>query len=180
MYTAASGATIANTGEKDITFQTDEGRNSMMNMHASDAQRPLLNVPRQCDVGHRVAFTSEGGCIQHEGGLGPLVLRIPRCTAWRRSHQMSLLGFNRQGKWAPPLEFERSRRWCWMWRRRRVRKGAHPSRSAAPEHPHQTTRTATTVPTYHTGLGAPCVSRAEHVAVTPGEGRDVRTGGFPR
>ena len=67
VYTAANGTTMANKGEKEVTFMTGEGHTCMMKMQVTDVQRPLISVSRLCDAGHKVVFTRAGGYIQHEG-----------------------------------------------------------------------------------------------------------------
>lgn len=67
VYTAANGTTMANRGEKAVTFRTCEGYDCMLKMQVTDVQRPLISVSRICDAGHRVVVTRQGGYIQHEG-----------------------------------------------------------------------------------------------------------------
>lgn len=67
LCTTANGTTMVNKGQKEVAFRTNKGHNRMLNMHFTGVQRPLRSVSRICGSGHRAAFTSEGGLIQHEG-----------------------------------------------------------------------------------------------------------------
>lgn len=79
-------------------------REQRLHAQAADVQRPLISVSRVCEAGHRVAFTSQGGYIQHE--------ETGRMTTFYRDHNVYRMsveavggqptGFTRQGKCDPP------------------------------------------------------------------------------
>lgn len=65
-HTAANGATMPNSTEKEVRFRAAEGLRCMPNMQVADAKPPLGSVSRIGVVGPRVLVTSQGGYLQHE------------------------------------------------------------------------------------------------------------------
>ena len=63
MYSTADGGEIANLGEQNIRFQTQEGHRCGMTFQVADVKRPLLSVPALAARGNRVTFDNTGGTI---------------------------------------------------------------------------------------------------------------------
>ena len=67
-YQSASGAKIANQGEKKLQVVTEEGQEAEATFQIADVTRPLSAVSRICDKGNVVVFSHDGGFIENLAG----------------------------------------------------------------------------------------------------------------
>ena len=67
-YQSASGAKIANQGEKRLQVVTEEGQEAEATFQIAEVTRPLSAVSRICDKGNVVVFSHDGGFIQNMAG----------------------------------------------------------------------------------------------------------------
>ena len=65
-YRTASGAPVANLGEPDVKFLTNEGYVGEIPFQLADIERPLIAVSSLAKAGNAVELTQDGGSITHQ------------------------------------------------------------------------------------------------------------------
>ena len=65
-YVAANGGKLANLGEKQVRFKTDEGRSCGMTFQCVDVNKALGSVKKICGKGHRVVFDDDWSYIENK------------------------------------------------------------------------------------------------------------------
>lgn len=102
-YSSATGETIPNRGEQQITMMTADGNWKGMRFQKTDVRKPLGSISRICEAGHRVNFEKNNNYIEdrvtgdrvflrEENGLYILDAWIPKAEA-----SMSTMDFGRHG-----------------------------------------------------------------------------------